>query len=41
MAPRGGADALASGVEVDPFTFHITCVYTFIALVKWKRATPI
>jgi hypothetical protein len=34
MAPRGGADALAGGDEVDFFTLHITCVYTFIRGVK-------
>ena len=33
-AARGGADALATGDEVDFFGFHVTCVYTFILTVK-------
>ena len=38
-AARGGAHTLPGGDEVDFFTFHTTCVYTYTALVKWKHAT--
>jgi hypothetical protein len=31
---RSGAHALPAGDEVDFFTLHITCVYTFIRAVK-------
>jgi hypothetical protein len=33
-APRGRAHALPAGDEVDFFTLHITCVYTFIRADK-------
>ena len=33
-AARSGAQALPAGDEVDFFTLHVTCVYTFIRTVK-------